>query len=110
MNEAVEPAVRKVESYIEGFFWLMPNLGIALLVFLLFVGGAWAAKGAVTHVLQRRSRGDLGVLLGGFVKWAIIVLGLLVVATIIFPSVKPADVLATLGIGSVAIGFAFKDI
>ena len=27
-----------------------------------------------------------------------------------FPSVKPADVLATLGIGSVAIGFAFKDI
>jgi small-conductance mechanosensitive channel len=35
---------------------------------------------------------------------------LLVVATIIFPSVKPADALATLGIGSVAIGFAFKDI
>jgi small-conductance mechanosensitive channel len=40
----------------------------------------------------------------------VVVLGLLVVATIIFPSVKPADVLATLGIGSVAIGFAFKDI
>ena len=32
------------------------------------------------------------------------------VATIVFPSVKPADLLATLGIGSVAIGFAFKDI
>jgi small-conductance mechanosensitive channel len=62
------------------------------------------------HVLQRRSRGDLGLLLGGFVKWGLIVLGLLVVATIVFPSVKPADILATLGIGSVAIGFAFKDI
>ena len=34
----------------------------------------------------------------------------LVVATIVFPSVNPADLLATLGIGSVAIGFAFKDI
>ena len=52
----------------------------------------------------------MGVLLGGFVKWALILFGLLVVATIVFPSVKPADLLATLGIGSVAIGFAFKDI
>jgi small-conductance mechanosensitive channel len=48
--------------------------------------------------------------LGDFVKWAVVVIGLLVVATIIFPSVQPADVLATLGFGSVAIGFAFKDI
>ena len=43
-------------------------------------------------------------------RWLVIGLGLLVVATIVFPSVKPADVLATLGVGSVAIGFAFKDI
>jgi len=33
-----------------------------------------------------------------------------VVAAIIFPSIKPADLLSTLGIGSIAIGFAFKDI
>lgn len=33
-----------------------------------------------------------------------------VAAAIVFPSVKPGDVFATLGIGSVAIGFAFKDI
>ena len=32
------------------------------------------------------------------------------VATIVLPSLKPADLLATLGIGSVAIGFAFKGI
>lgn len=88
----------------------MPNVGIALLALLLFVLGAWLAKRTVTHLSQRRDRGDLGVLLGGFVKWAIILFGLLVVATIVFPSVKPADVLATLGIGSVAVGFAFKDI
>ena len=110
MNEAVEPTIRKVEGYIEGFFWILPNLGIALLAFLLFVAGAWAGKRAIIHVLQRRDRGDLGLLLGGSAKWAIILFGLLVVATIVFPSVKPADVLATLGIGSVAIGFAFKDI
>jgi small conductance mechanosensitive channel len=110
MNNAVEPTIRKVEGYIEGFFWVLPNLALALVVFLLFWGGATLAKRAVIGVAQRRDRSNLGTLLGGFVKWAVIVLGLLVVATIVFPSVKPADVLATLGIGSVAIGFAFKDI
>lgn len=74
------------------------------------MGGALAAKGAVIRFSQRRARGELGALLGAFEMWAVILLGLLVVATIVFPSVKPADVLATLGIGSVAIGFAFKDI
>ena len=31
-------------------------------------------------------------------------------SAIVFPSVKPSDILGTLGIGSVAIGFAFRDI
>lgn len=110
MTEAVEPAIRQIKDYIAGFFWLLPNLAVACLVFLLFVVGAWLAKRTVVHMSRRRERADLGVLLGAFVKWAIVAFGLLVVATIIFPSVKPADVLATLGIGSVAIGFAFKDI
>jgi len=110
MDEALEPTVRKVEGYLEGFFWILPNLGIALMVFLLFVAGAWAAGRAITHLAERRGRGDLGILLGSFAKWVVLLFGMLVVATIVFPSVRPADVLATLGIGSVAIGFAFKDI
>ena len=110
MKDAVEPTVRKVESFVEGFFWILPNLGVAILVFLLFLAGAWLAKWIVSNTARRRDRGDLGILLGSFVRWVVIVLGVLVVATIVFPSVKPADVLATLGFGSVAIGFAFKDI
>lgn len=31
-------------------------------------------------------------------------------ATIVMPSLKPGDLMAGLGVGSVAIGFAFKDI
>lgn len=34
----------------------------------------------------------------------------LIASVIIFPSVKPSTVISSLGIGSVAIGFAFKDI
>jgi len=76
----------------------------------VFLVAAWGAKQTVANLARRRGRGDLGLLLGSFIRWAIIVFGLLVVTTIIFPSVEPADALATLGIGSVAVGFAFKDI
>jgi small-conductance mechanosensitive channel len=102
--------VQKIEGFVEGFFWILPNLGIALVVLLLFLAVSWGARHGVRTVLEHRGRGDLGQLLGGFVRWAVILFGLLVVATIVFPSVKPADILATLGVGSVAIGFAFKDI
>lgn len=109
-GKAVEPTIGKIETLIEGFFWVLPNLGIALIVFAIFLLAGWIAKLSIIHVSRLRDRADLGRLLGGFVKWAIILFGLLVVMAIIFPSVKPADLLATLGVGSVAIGFAFRDI
>ena len=110
MNETVEPAVRTIEGYIEGFFALLPTLAVAAIVFLIILAASSGIRHTLVALFRRRERGDLGVLLGGFVRWVLILFGLLVVATIVFPSIKPADLLATLGIGSVAIGFAFKDI
>jgi small-conductance mechanosensitive channel len=110
MNEAIEPTLHKIEAFAEGFFWILPNLGIALVVLLLFWAGSWAAKRSVMGVLRRRRREDLGSLLGGFTRWGILLTGFLVAATIVFPSISPANLLSTLGIGSVALGFAFKDI
>lgn len=103
-------AVRKLEAIVEGFFWMLPNFGFALLVLGLFAAGAWAARASTMRVFRYRGRPDLGALLGAFAKWSILAFGLLVVATIVFPSIRPADALATLGIGSIAVGFAFKDI
>jgi small conductance mechanosensitive channel len=102
--------LERIEGFITGFWWILPNLGIALVVFLIFLAVAWGVRAGVSRFFHHRGRPDLAALLAGFARWSIIALGLLVVATIVFPSVKPADVLATLGIGSIAIGFAFKDI
>ncbi|WP_329661791.1 mechanosensitive ion channel family protein [Geminicoccus sp.] len=110
MDEQVEPAVQKIQGYVDGFFWILPNLGIGLVVLLLFLVVAWAIRLVVINLFHRRHRDNLGQLLGDFSRWALILFGVLTVATIVFPSIKPADLLATLGIGSVAIGFAFKDI
>ena len=110
MDNQIEPAVRKLGGYVDGFFFILPNIGLGLAAFLLFLLVAAVARRAVVGGFHRSGRDDLGRLLGGFAKWSLILFGGLVVATIVFPSVKPADLLATLGIGSVAIGFAFKDI
>lgn len=49
-------------------------------------------------------------MLGSLIRWLIVLLGALLALTIVIPSLRPGDLLAGLGIGSVAIGFAFKDI
>jgi small-conductance mechanosensitive channel len=107
---ALDPTIEKLQGYAQGFFWILPNLGIAVIVFGVFLAGSWAARRAVHRLFHQRRREDLGELLGGFARWSLILFGLLVVATIVFPSISPANLLSTLGIGSIAIGFAFKDI
>ena len=110
MTDAVAALTGKLAAIGTGFFAILPNIGIGLVVLGLFAVLAWAAQRGMSSVLHRGGRHDLGVLLGGFVRWAILLFGVLVAATIIFPSLHPADLFSALGVGSVAIGFAFKDI
>jgi small-conductance mechanosensitive channel len=110
MEQPEQLATSKLQSMVEGFFWLLPNIGIGLLVLVGFWIGGWVARRAVLFAFARRHREDLGLLLGGSARWALIVAGFLIFATIIFPSVKPSDLLATLGVGSLAVGLAFRDI
>lgn len=55
----------------------------------------------------RDSLTELFLKLSNILIW---VLGILIAATIIFPGLTPAKLLTLLGLGSIAIGFAFKDI
>ncbi|MEY8803427.1 mechanosensitive ion channel family protein [Leisingera sp. XS_AS12] len=100
----------KLDSWVDGFFSLLPNIGIALVLLLVF----WFAAGAIGRLLcrmgHRRDRPSLGEVGGALVRWAIIIVGVMLAITIVAPSVTPGDLFAGLGISSVAIGFAFKDI
>lgn len=100
----------RLEAIASGFLQQIPNLIMAA----LFCGAIWLAAGlaasAIRRLAVRRGRPDLGSLLASLVKGGMMIAAALFAAAIVFPSVKPADILATLGIGSIAIGFAFKDI
>lgn len=103
-------ALEKVDSWLDGLIKLAPNIAVAIVIFLLFFIGGVIAKRLTQTAAARRGRENLGDVLGGFFKSVILVMGFLIALTIVVPSLKPGDLIAGLGIGSVAIGFAFKDI
>ena len=102
--------IERLDSWVDGAVRLLPNIVVAIVVFVIFIGLAALAKRLVVGQGARRSRENLGEVLGGFLKWAVMILGFLLAATIVVPSLNPGDLIAGLGVSSIAIGFAFKDI
>lgn len=103
-------ALEKIDSWLDGFVAILPNLVVSIIVFLIFLIIATVAKKVVLKAATSRDRSNLGEIMGGFLKAAIILFGVLIAATIVVPTLNPGDLVAGLGVSSVAIGFAFKDI
>ena len=95
---------------ISGAIALLPNIVIGLVVFIIFWLLGKFIRRTIRHRTKDRETRNIGLVLGRLTQGVLVILGLLIAAIIIFPSFKPADLLASLGIGGVAIGFAFKDI
>lgn len=110
MQAPLELMTSKLYGFANGFFLQLPNI-VAAIGFLIvaWMAGRLLARG-ISRLSSRRGRPDLGKLLGQLAKGALFVAAALIAAAIVFPTVHPGDIIATLGIGSVAIGFAFKDI
>nr|WP_205879020.1 mechanosensitive ion channel family protein [Leptolyngbya sp. BC1307] len=109
-NISLSAASDKIVSMVQGAIALIPNLVIGLVVFIVFWLIGKILRSFVRQRTQNRDTRNIGLVFGRLSQGGLIILGFLVAATIIFPSFNPADALATLGIGGVAIGFAFKDI
>lgn len=100
----------KLDAWLDGFFKLLPNIGVAIIVFILFWFIAKAIGGLIRRSAKHRDRPSLGDVGSSLIRWAVVVTGGMLAVTIIAPTISPGDLISGLGIGSVAIGFAFKDI
>ncbi len=111
MEHAFAVTAKSVTIMVDGFFALLPNLIIGIVTFLIFLQVANVVK-RVVSAIGTRARLDptLCQALGSLSSFATTIFGMLVVAAIVIPSFKPGNLIAGLGITSVAIGFAFKDI
>lgn len=102
--------LEKVDSMWDGFLTLLPQIVIGIIVFAVFWAIAKLARSIIRKSTDGKDSANLGRVLGRVAQWGIIFAGLLIATAVIAPSVQPADLLAGLGVGGVAIGFAFKDI
>ncbi|MBE9031368.1 mechanosensitive ion channel family protein [filamentous cyanobacterium LEGE 11480] len=101
----------KIGNMLEYSIRLIPNLILGIIVFVIFWIIARIFRTIVRKIAQTRKKSrNVGLVFGRLAQGGIIILGILVAATIVFPSFQPADLLNTLGIGGVAIGFAFRDV
>ncbi len=108
---AFDVVTSSVKSLWKDFLARSPLI-LAGVLALLVTGLISKAAGFVVKRLSQRSRlrtslQDLILQLFTIGIWTA---GLLVAAVIMFPGMTPAKALTVLGLGSVAIGFAFKDI
>ena len=88
---------------------LLPNVIIAFVVLALFYVAAKIVRSGVMK-LTSSFHPNAGIVFGRLVHSAIIIFGLLIALSIVIPSFNASQIVSLLGIGSVAIGFAFRDI
>jgi len=102
--------LEQIDGWLDGFVRVLPNIGVALVALIIswFIA-RWVGAG-IRRGATRRDRDNLGEVLGSFTRWGVFLFAILLALTIIIPSLSPGDLVAGLGVSSVAIGFAFKDI
>ena len=90
---------------------LLPNFVLAIIVFVFFLILASVSKSITRRfTLRRRNHQGMAILISRLVQTCIVVLGFLIALSVVAPSFQAADLIKVLGIGTVAIGFAFQNI
>ena len=100
-----------LQSMINGFVARLPYIVVAIIVFVIFYFIGKGVRLLVRRVADRAKRNrSIGIVLGRLAQWLIWFVGLLIAAVIAVPNFTPGQLVQVLGIGGVAIGFAFRDI
>lgn len=111
MSQLLETITKSLQELVASGVKVLPGLLIALVILLLTRYVAQFFRDIATNVGKRtiRSR-SLQLLLAKTAYVATWVVGSVIACVIGFPGLRLGDIIATLGLSSVAIGFAFQDI
>jgi small-conductance mechanosensitive channel len=106
-----EVVTKSLDTLWTDFLVRSPLLLAALVVVLVTALLSKLASWMLHRLLdQRGMRTSLKDLINQLTSIAIWIVGLLIATVVAFPGMTPSKALTVLGLGSVAIGFAFKDI
>ena len=68
----------KIDAWLDGFLGLLPNIGVAIVVLLIFFGAGILVSRLVRSVAKNRGRDSLGEVGGSLTRWALFILGVIV--------------------------------
>ena len=107
----VKTITDQVEAMWMGFIAILPNLVLSIIVLMAtWVVARFAVRIADRIVGHTHVRTDLKNLTATAVRLLIWIFGILIAAAVAIPGFTPAGMIAGLGVGALAIGFAFQDI
>lgn len=99
-----------VDNMVDGLLDRLPFIILGVVIFFIFFIIAKVARRIIRKSTEKKDSANLGRVIGRITQWSLIFVGLMVGVAVISPSITPGKLLTTLGVGGVAIGFAFKDI
>lgn len=104
-------AIEIVQNYTNAVLKKVPDLLLALVIVVLFyVLSKIIQKLAGKIIDQATHDRSLQSLFRTLIRVFVMVAGILIAAAVVFPGLQAGDLIGVLGLSSVAIGFAFKDI
>lgn len=111
-TEKYQDAYTTIDKIMDSFWERVPYICIALVVFIIFWLLTKLFKLFIRKTLENRTytRQNFVLVLNRVGSTFIIFFGFLIALVIAIPGFTPSQLIGALGIGSVAIGFAFKDI
>ena len=101
---------QQLMSMVKGTIELIPNILVAIVVFIVFWIVAKFSRRLIKNFTKRKQSRNLGLVLARLSQGLIILIGAFVSLAIVIPSFKPGDLVQLLGVSGVAVGFAFRDI
>ena len=106
----LQTAWQQLMQMVKGTIQLIPNILIAILVFIIFWFVAKLSRRLIKNFTRGRQSRNLGLVLARLSQGFIILIGTFIALAIVVPSFKPGDLVQLLGVSGVAVGFAFRDI
>ncbi len=101
----------QLQDYVNGFWTMLPQMVVAFLILCLTWGLSRLGATIMGRVLGRMHlRRSLIEVLQMLVSTGIWLIGIMIAMTVLFPSLTPGKIMTAIGLGSIAVGFAFKDI
>lgn len=111
MNQVIDTVVRSLKDILASAVKIFPAIIAALIIIMLTRYAAQFTRNLADKIGKRAlDSKSLQLLLRKTAFISTWIFGIVLACVVAFPGLRLGDIIATLGLGSVAVGFAFQDI